>query len=154
MPIMNSKQLTKDPFVMDEDTVNEIVAEYLKRNGFENVSFLTGKQTGVDVQGEKEDWNVLVESKGSQANDHEGETVFDGGQIKTHTYMQVCKLMELREESNPSNIMVMANPDIPRIRKRVKAIESSIKELDIVQFWVKENRDVEVILPVDFGFLF
>lgn len=105
---------------------------------------LIGRQRGVDVKGEKNGWEVFVESKGSLANHHNPDTVFGQGQIKTHTYNQIGKLMEYKTLYPNQSIYVMANPDIPRIRKRVNKVVSSINAIGIVQFWVQQDESILV----------
>lgn len=68
---------------------------------------------------------------------HDTETVFDTGQIKTHAYMQVYKLMEYANLDNQNKIFVLANPDIPRIRAR-------IEKLGFIQFWVQGDWTIKV----------
>lgn len=122
MPIRNSTLQTTNLFIMNEDTVNEAVWNFIKAAGFHCPNFLTGNKIGVDVEGEKDGWRIYVESKGSHANKHDLDTVFDSGQIKTHTYMQIGKLMEYQTTGNENSLYVMANPDIPRIRNRVDKV--------------------------------
>ncbi|MCA1063722.1 hypothetical protein QTG56_11150 [Rossellomorea sp. AcN35-11] len=66
MPIKNSSQKNPDSFVMNEDTVNIAVAEYLASKGFKCDKPLKGRQIGVDVKAWKGEYTILVESKGSQ----------------------------------------------------------------------------------------
>ncbi|MYL37364.1 hypothetical protein [Halobacillus litoralis] len=144
MPVTNSNLLNPDPFVMNEDEVNIAVANFLKKARFENVKYLSGNKTGIDVRGSKDEWAIFVESKGSQANKHEKTLVFDTNQIKTHTYMQVCKLMEYDNEQHSNAILAMANPDIPRIRQRVQKVKSSLEKLQLIQIWVQKDYSVIV----------
>lgn len=148
MPIRNSKLSVRDPFIMNEDTVNEAVWNFIKAAGFHCPDFLTGNKTGVDVEGEKDGWRIYVESKGSHANAHDLDTVFDSGQIKTHTYMQIGKLMEYQTIGNENSLYVMANPAIPRIRNRVDKVVKSINYAGFVRFWIREDGSVEVEYPV------
>ncbi len=147
MPETNSKFKNPDPFVMNEDQVNVAVANFLKESGFEDVKYLSGNKTGVDVSGSKNEWIILVESKGSQANKHKKETVFDTNQLKTHTYMQICKLMEYESEQNPNVVLALANPDIPRIRRRVEKVKNSLEKLNLIQIWVQKDSSVIIEAP-------
>ncbi|MEC3885511.1 hypothetical protein VKA52_17465 [Halobacillus sp. HZG1] len=142
MPVTNSRLINPDPFVMNEDEVNVAVANFLKKSMFENVKYLSGNKTGIDVRGSKNGWAIFVESKGSQANKHEKTVVFDTNQIKTHTYMQICKLMEYDNEQHSNVILAMANPDIPRIRQRVQKVNSSLEKLQLLQIWVQKDYSV------------
>lgn len=148
MPTSNSKMVSKDPFIMNEDTVNEAVWNFLKATGFHCPNFLTGNQMGIDVEGEKDGWRIFVESKGSQANTHGFDTVFDSGQIKTHTYMQIGKLMEYQTIANENSLFVMANPDIPRIRNRVNKVIASLNYAGFIRFWIQEDGNVKIDAPI------
>ncbi|MGM0898315.1 MAG: hypothetical protein ACQEV0_10455 [Bacillota bacterium] len=148
MPTSNSSLLIKDPFVMNEDTVNEAVWNFIKTAGFHCPDFLTGNRAGVDVEGKKGGWRIYIESKGSHANAHDLDTVFDSGQIKTHTYMQIGKLMEYQTIGDENSLYVMANPDIPRIRNRVDKVMKSINYAGFVRFWIREDGRVEVDYPI------
>lgn len=147
MPIRNSTLQITDPFIMNEDTVNEAVWNFIKAAGFHCPDFLTGNKIGVDVEGEKDGWRIYVESKGSHANTHDLDTVFDSGQIKTHTYMQIGKLMEYQTTGKQNSLYVMANPDIPRIRNRVDKVMKSINFAGFIRFWIQRDGSVEVEYP-------
>lgn len=148
MPTSNSRLLIKDPFVMNEDTVNEVVWNFIKTAGFHCPDFLTGNSTGVDVEGKKDGWRIYVESKGSHANAHDLDTVFDSGQIKTHTYMQIGKLMEYQTIGDENSLYVMANPDIPRIRNRVDKVTRSINYAGFIRFWIQQDGTVKIDYPL------
>lgn len=147
MPVLVERMKVPDPFIMNEDEVNEAVANYLIKRGFVNVRYLKGNETGIDVYGEKEGWSIYVESKGSHANNHGKDTVFDSNQIKTHTYMQICKLMELRNTLPPKTLLIMANPNIRRIKERVEKVNKPIEQLEFIQFWVEEDGRIVVKSP-------
>lgn len=148
MPKPLSKMKIPDPFVMNEDTVNISVWEFLKQKGFDCPNSLKGKQQGIDVQGTKLGWMIYVESKGSHANNHNSDTVFGQGQIKVHTYNQIGKLMEYKNISNEKSMYVMANPDVPRIRKRVQKVAESLDTLGFIRFWIQEDKSIIIEYPV------
>jgi len=147
MPIKNRELTIKDPFVMNQDTVSRAVAEHLNSKGFTSVDYILGTTHGVDVTGEKNGTTIYVESKGSHAKSHDADTVFDTGQLKTHAYMQVCKLMEYANSGVQNKLLVLANPDIPRIRTRIGEIDKSLDALGFIQFWVQEDLTVKVEYP-------
>ena len=146
MPKQNSKLKIRDPFVMNEDQVNESVANFLKEHGF-NTHFLTGRSKGIDVEGSKNGWEIFVESKGSHANDHDNDTVFQTKQIKTHTYVQIGKLMEYKNRKKSNALFAMANPDIPRIRNRVDLVKDSLDILGFIRLWIQADNTVIVEYP-------
>ncbi|MGG0666700.1 hypothetical protein ABE042_21725 [Viridibacillus arvi] len=142
------KDYLKDPFVMNEDTVNIAVYNFLNSVGCNCSEPLKGRSQGVDVQGEKNGWSIYVESKGSHANDADDDTVFGQGQIKVHTYVQVGKLMEYQTENEDNRLFVMANPDIPRIRKRVNSVINSINKLGFSSFGFKKMVQLKLKIPI------
>lgn len=117
MPVKNSKLRPRDPFVMNEDRVNQLVANFFKSRGFDSFQYLSGKETGIDVQAEKSGWRAYVESKGSQANHHDEDTVFDTSQIKVHTYnqnRQINGISECRGREVPVNFSQSKYPSYQR----------------------------------------
>lgn len=147
MPKLLSKMIIPDPFLMNEDTVNIAVWEFLIEKKFSSPAPLKGNQHGIDVQGEKLGWKIYVESKGSHANNHNNDTVFGQGQIKVHTYNQIGKLMEYKNDDTEKSIYVMANPDIPRIRKRVQRVAKSLDILGFIRFWIQEDKSIIIDYP-------
>lgn len=147
MPKQRSEMKVPDPFVMNEDCVNHSIAEFLIAKGFQHVKYLTGKQKGIDVEGEKDGWVLHVESEGSHAIEHNEDTVFGTKQIKTHTYVQIGKLMECKNKSNGNILLALANPDIPRIRSRVNKVSLSLDMLGFIRLWVQEDKTVKIEYP-------
>ncbi|TFD97064.1 hypothetical protein [Jeotgalibacillus sp. R-1-5s-1] len=147
MPKPLSKMKVPDPFLMNEDTVNFSVWRFLNENEFVCPHPLTGRERGIDVQGEKDGWKIYIESKGSHANNHDVDTVFGQGQIKVHTYNQIGKLMEYKNVHSEKSIFVMANPDIPRIRKRVQKVDKSLDALGFIRFWVQNDQSIKLEYP-------
>ncbi|WP_413379045.1 hypothetical protein [Alkalihalobacillus sp. 1P02AB] len=147
MPKNNSKFLKPDPFIMNEDTVNYSVFNYLRQKGFCELKCLTGKKHGIDVEGKKNEWTIWVESKGSTGNDASGDMVFDSGQIKTHADRQIMKLMEYLNVVDENVLLVLANPDIPRIRGRIAKIDKILDQIGLIQFWVQEDQTVQIEYP-------
>jgi hypothetical protein len=138
----------QDPFVMNENTVNKLVADYLTNSGFQDVKFLLNKQRGIDVYGRNNDLEVYVESKGSHGNDHGKDKVFDNNQLWDHLCKQIGKIMEYRTSFHfEKSIFVAANPNIPRIKKQMKKITSSLDELNIYRFWVNHDGSIVVEGP-------
>ncbi|MFJ7819001.1 hypothetical protein ACIQYX_24625 [Bacillus toyonensis] len=82
MPKLNRMLKVRDPFVMNEDCVNQSVSLFLKSKGF-SAKFLIGGAKGIDVEGIKNGWRILIEPKGSHGNNHDNNTVFQTKQIRT-----------------------------------------------------------------------
>lgn len=149
MPIANSFMKEPDPFIMEEDSVNQCVAVFLEKREFTITSLLNGRERGIDVAGEKSGWKICVESKGSAGNHHIGtDTVFTSNQMFDHLCKQVIQLIQLKNKEDKNTIYVMANPDIPRIRTRVAMINDTLNEIQFVKFWVQENEDILVDYPI------
>jgi hypothetical protein len=145
MPKRLSEFLVQDPFVMNENTVNKFVADYLIICGFEKVKPLLNKERGIDVSGRKDEYMVLVESKGSQGNDHERDKVFDNNQLWDHLCKQIGKLMQYRKSYDVNNcVFIAANPNIPRIKVQMDKLAQSLDELRIFRFWVDEDGSVSI----------
>ncbi|WP_433957001.1 hypothetical protein [Cytobacillus horneckiae] len=147
MPQSNITKRKPDPFIMKEDIVNEAVYHFLCQKGFSNVRFLRGKVQGIDVQGQKDQWDLWVESKGSTGNDATEDMVFDNGQIKTHADRQIMKLMEYANAPKDKVLFVMANPDIPRIRTRIYMVKNLLDKMCFIQFWVQKDLSIKVEYP-------
>lgn len=148
MPISNSKLKNPDPFIMNEDTVNKIIADFLESKGFKCDPPLTGRQQGIDVKAWKNDVNVFVESKGSQKNGATNDEVFKHGQIVNHIARQIHTLMKYaNEKGEKENIFVLANPDIMRIKNEYDRVDKMIDKLGFVCMWVKEDESVVVTCP-------
>lgn len=146
MPQVLSRMLNPDPFVMNEDTVNMAVSNFFISLDFSNVVTLRGKEHGIDVSAVHLNTKMLVESKGSHANTHDTNTVFDSGQMWDHLGKQVIKLMALKK-ANPTSLLFMANPDIPRLLLLVQSIEPSLHDIGLIQLWVRQDLTVRVIVP-------
>ncbi|WP_376837175.1 hypothetical protein [Bhargavaea ullalensis] len=136
-----------DRFLMDEDTVNVAVAEYLISRRFQCEAPLVGRQHGVDVKARKGSLEVFVESKGSRKNGAEADIVFDHAQIVTHLAKQIHTLMKYATEHGPRQIYVLANPDIDRIRNEYEKVAQMVEKLGFVCMWVQEDRSIKVEGP-------
>jgi|SRR5690625_742324 len=149
MPISNSRLKNPDPFIMNEDTVNVAIANYLTSKGFDCEPPLTGRQQGVDVKATKDDIQIYVESKGSQKNGATGDEVFTHGQIVNHLARQLHTLMKYATQyGKENNIYVLANPDIQRIRSEYLRVGSMVEKLQFVCMWVQQDQSVIVECPL------
>jgi len=148
MPTSILKMKNPDPFIMDEDTVNSAVANFLLSKEFECDPPLTGKQRGVDVKAQKGDIVILVESKGSQKNGAPEDEVFDHGQIVNHLARQIHTLMKYATQFDADNtIFVMANPDIPRIRAEYNRAVKMVQKMQFVCMWVQQDQSIILEVP-------
>ncbi|GEN36886.1 hypothetical protein [Aneurinibacillus danicus] len=132
-----------DPFIMNQDKVNKAIADFLKQLSFQNIIHTTTSRVP-DVTGEKAGWKVNVKSKGSQAKNHEADTVFDDSQLTSHLSDQVRQLVSYFQNSAGEEIFIIGNPDIPRIREKVKGMKKVLNVLGFTRFWVQKDYSVRV----------
>lgn len=143
MPISNNKLRNPDSFIMNEDTVNIAVFNYLTSKGALCEKPLVGKQQGVDVKGKIFGYSIFVESKGSQPNGLVDDTVFTHSQIVSHLARQIHTLMKYADtEDVDKTLFILANPDIQRIRDEVDRVRKSINKLQFICFWIQEDKSV------------
>ena len=143
MPISNNSLRNPDSFIMNEDTVNVSVFNYLTSRGAICEKALVGRERGVDVKAKIMDFSILVESKGSQRNYLENDMVFDHGQIVNHFARQMHTLMKYANDNDDDKTLyVLANPDIVRIRNEVDKVKNSIDKLQFICFWVQEDQNI------------
>ncbi|MDP9676944.1 CRISPR/Cas system-associated exonuclease Cas4 (RecB family) [Paenibacillus jamilae] len=131
---------------MTENEVNIAVASFLKGKKANILRIAVDREQGFDVHAEILGYSLIVESKGSMKN-NQNDTVFDSGQLKTHAGAQVLYLMKQFEYSSEKTILIMANPNIPRIRKVIDDISLAINNLKFIRFWVNPGNKVEVEYP-------
>lgn len=148
MPISNRNLRNPDPFIMNEDTVNVAIANFLKSKGFDCEVPLTGRQQGVDVKARKGNIEIFVESKGSQKNGVTNDEVFKHGQIVNHMARQIHTLMKYSTQyGEKNNIYVLANPDLQRIKNEYYRVDKMIKKMQFVCMWVRPDHKVVVDSP-------
>lgn len=134
--IQNSMKLTEDEVVL-------ILKEYLESDGwYIGSNYCLGQKHGFDIIATKKDITMIVEAKGSKANDMSPTKIrdsFDSGQIKTHFGKAIVKMLEVRI-SNPNAIIAIAHPDDIYIRNTIGKMTPFLKELSIRHFWVSKNK--------------
>ena len=148
MPISNSTLRNPDPFIMNEDTVNVAIADFLKSKGFDCEVPLTGRQQGIDVKASKGNIEIFVDSKGSQKNEATNDEVFTHGRIVNHIARQIHTLMKYTTQyGGENNIYVLANPDIQRIKSEYHRVDKMVKKMQFVCMWVQQGQSVVVESP-------
>lgn len=135
-----------DPFMMNENDVNNAVAIFFKQSGVKVQKLAINTQTGIDVLGTKDGYTLIVESKGSMAN-KQNEYVFGNGQIKKHVGVQLYYLIKQFQSSTNKTLLILANPDIPRIRNCIDDISRTIEILGFIKMWVKEDKSAYIESP-------
>lgn len=144
MPTQISK--TSDPFSMTENEVNIAVAEFLRDKGANILRIAVDREQGYDVHAEMKGYSFIIESKGSRKN-NQTETVFDSGQLKVHASAQIFYLMKQLESKPEKTFLVLANPDIPRIRKLISDLSTSLDKLGLIRIWVSAEREIKIEYP-------
>jgi len=141
-------QKCPDPFMMNENEVNISVADFLKSKHVDVQKVAVDKEKGFDVFGVKNGFSIIVESKGMMANNQD-KYVFGYGQIKSHLGDQILYVMKQYEYSSGKTLLMIANPDVPRIRCRLGEVSIALDKLGIIRLWVKADGVVELEYPQD-----
>jgi len=132
--------------MMNENKVNASIALFLKSKGVDVKKVSVDKEKGYDVYGFKNGYSIIVESKGMMAN-NQNEFVFGHGQIKSHLGDQILYILKQYEYSSDKTLLMIANPDIPRIKTRISEVTLALDKLGIIRLWVKEDMSLEVEYP-------
>lgn len=145
MPVRNSHMSQPDEFIMDKAECEELIKEYLLGKGFKLKA--VESKNDADFCAWKEGWKLLIEVRGNQAVKHDADTVFDSSQISIHLAEQVQVLLKLFGQEY--TILVLANPDLQRIRKQVDYITKALDYLNVIKLWVKKDGTVTIEYPKD-----
>ncbi|MNI21158.1 hypothetical protein D3C73_746650 [compost metagenome] len=137
-----------DPFMMNENEVNAAVAHFLMSKDVDIKKVAVDKEKGYDVYGIKGGYSIIVESKGMMAN-NQNEYVFGHGQIKSHLGDQILYVLKQYEYSSENTLIMLANPNIPRIKDRLNGVSLALDRLGIIRLWVSEDKSVEIECPAE-----
>lgn len=144
----NSRLKKGDPIIMTPTEINDLISEKLKKIGF----YVKGgdKAQDVDIRAIKGEYELIIESRANQANKNKGtDMVFESSQLDIHLSEQVTQIMRFQQSisADKTPVYIMANPDIPRLRERVKNITSGLDKLGICRFWVNELDELFIEGP-------
>ncbi|GEN36598.1 hypothetical protein [Aneurinibacillus danicus] len=146
MPVKNGDLKAKDPFMVNQEEVNQAVEAFLKNCGCTSIQ--RSQQKGdAHITAQKDGLKIFVESRGNRAMTHTGDTVFDSAQLWTHLCEQVAQFMKRQQYFTGEALYIAANPDIPRIRTNIEKIDKALDRLGIIRAWVQEDRNVIVDVP-------
>jgi hypothetical protein len=145
MPSKNSHLNNPDPIVINKIQCEDIISSFLQKKEFEFK--VVDTKNDADLHATKLGWKLLIEARGNQAKGHGMDTVFDSTQIGIHLAEQVQLMLKLYERMDDRTILVMANPDIPRIRQQVERIAKALSDLRIAKLWVQKDKNVTVEYP-------
>ena len=130
--------------MLTENDVVDAVCEYLHALEFLTVRMHT-HQRGVDIVAEKGTMRVLVEAKGATPVGGDG-LPFTRNQVRTHVAVAFYAAAKLLSEPPPANTerrrVAIALPDNEHHAEFMRPISTSLKNLGIGVFWVRDSRAV------------
>lgn len=139
MPSINSQLNNPDPFIISKNQCEDIIYSYLQEQGFDFK--VVDSRNDADLHAVKLGRKLLIEARGNQAMGHDINTVFDSTQIGIHLAEQIQLMLKLYESIDENTILVIANPDIPRIRLQVGRITKALSDLKIAKLWVQKDKE-------------
>jgi hypothetical protein len=145
MPEINSHLKNPDPMIMNKNQCEAIVRKYLEEKDFQFKTVDT--KNGVDLIASKLGWKLFIETRGNQAMKHPADKVFDSTQISIHLAEQIQLLLKIYQKLDNHSILVMANPEIPRIKLQVELVLKALNTLNIVQLWVHKDSTITIKYP-------
>ena len=136
-----------------EDDVIDAVCVKLENSGYRIKQRLRTDQHGDDIIAIKEtpvQRELYIEAKGatsSRENSQRYGKPFDSAQIRIHVAEALYKTVGVLSRSCVGKEIRagIALPDNEGHRVRIKDVEPVLKRLGIAVFWIKENKDIEVI---------
>jgi len=136
-----------------ESDVIDAVCSKLEAHGYRILQRLTTTQHGDDILAVKQTpvpCKLYIEAKGETSSRQDSQRYgqpFDSAQIRVHVAEAFYKAAEVlsRDYGNVEIQAGIALPDNEGHRAVAKSIEPIVKQLGIAIFWVKENRDIEVV---------
>ena len=136
-----------------ESEVIDAVCRKLQAHGYSIRQKLKTTQRGDDIIAVKDvptPCELHIEAKGatsSRKNSQRYGIMFDSAQIRIQIAEALYKTAEVlsRNDVNARLRVGIALPDNEGHRIKVKNIEPVVKQLGIAIFWVKENKEIEVV---------
>ncbi len=128
-----------------EDSVIDILCEYLKNSGWGSIKKKKGHKRGVDIEASKNGKILIVEAKGAKGSPNSPVTKkskFSSGDIKTHFGKALVKVLE-EKNKNPDIDIAIAYPNNEYIKKVLIYATPEIKKFGIKLFWISDNGNVE-----------
>ncbi len=140
------------PMLFESDVIDAVCTK-LETHGYNIRQRLETNQHGDDIIAIKQTpmpRELYIEAKGETSSREDSQRYgrpFDSAQILIHFAEAFYKAAEVlsRNYGNAEVRAGIALPDNYGHRARVKSVEPIMKQLGIAVFWVKGNRDVEVI---------
>ena len=134
--------------MLTENEVNVAVKAFLESHGWVRVVALSGREHGVDVEGDHPDGKrkVQVESKGGTSGDSTTSrhgAAFSGSQIRSHIGKALLTVMHLRDRS-AANTVLLALPDDDAHLLHIRHVAESLKKLEIGVLAISRS-DVRVV---------
>jgi len=126
---------------LTEDEVIECLAQWLKKDGWDDIETQKGHSRGIDLTAYRNNEQLIVEAKGAKGSKNSHLTTrdkFDCGQIKTHLGVAIIKVLSERNK-NPEAKIAIAQPDDQDIRNCVGHVIPELKKLGITFYWVSKD---------------
>jgi hypothetical protein len=135
--------------MLTENDVVDATCKAIENEGYTINQKLNTIQKGIDVVGEKNGIKIYIEAKGgtsSKLTTNRYGKPFNGNQVKDHVANALLKTCEtISKYHGPNTEVAMAFPDNEEHRDRIAKIQPVIRKLNIILFWVKEDKSVEKV---------
>lgn len=144
--IIDSGNSSKKSKLLYEGDVVDSVVSYLKKNGYEILSYCYPRQKGYDIVAKKDGKLLYVEAKGSTSSNPESsryEIGFNSTQMKVHVAEAIYKSM-VTINNNPDCNVAIALPSSRTHKKLIDAVLPLLQKLGIIIFWVDNVRNVSI----------
>ncbi len=143
--IISSHNTNKTKLLYEGDVVDSVIS-YLKKDGYEILSYCHPHQKGYDIVAKKDGKLLYVEAKGSTSSNPESSRYkigFNSTQMKVHVAEAIYKSMVTINENTNCNIAI-ALPASSTHKKLISAVLPLLKKLGIIIFWVDSIGNVTV----------
>ena len=131
--------------MLTENDIVLLLAEYLKKMGYNVTQSLSTKEQGIDIIAENTKHVLYVEAKGetsSKENTARYGNAFDNNQIKSHVSRAILASMKVLHDkpAGSKTKVAIALPDTSGHRALVMKIANPMKTLGIKVFFVSDNH--------------
>lgn len=135
--------------MLTENDVVNAVCKKIKNEGYTIKKKCNTNQKGIDIVGEKDGSTIYIEAKGGTSSKPKTKRYgkpFNSNQVKDHVAKALLTTCETISNKSGENIdIAMAFPDNEDHRNRIAKIQPVIEKLEIILFWVKEDKSVEKV---------
>ena len=130
--------------MLTENDIVDKLSAHLQADGYEILQSLGTKEKGVDIIAKKNGQTLFIEAKGetsSKSHTNRFGKPFTKNQIKSHVSRALLASMRIltSQPAGQSTAVAIALPDTVGHRDLINEINLSLKELDIIVFWVSQT---------------